>query len=456
MRITMNRQLFLAPARIATDFGAELMEVDKILSNLPEYPAVLSAICSELSDGVAASHGREGLTAEQVVKLSILKRRQALSYRELSNSTCDSLAMMKFLNITGSEGISKSRIHANLTKVSLKTWELLDAAIVRCAQKMGFETGAVVRADTTTTETNIHYPTDASLLTDSVRVLSRVLGEAKRLLGKDVVSFENHTRRAKTKLYLINNTRKQAERYEYYLELIRVCRRSHGYATKSLEHCAAREGGLSSKAAKVHQELLRLVPLVEKVIDQAYRRIVEGEQVPSEEKVVSLFEDHTSIIVKGARDVVFGHKVMIVGGASGLVLHSEVLEGNPADSSLVKDMITNVQERLGVTPEAVALDGCFGSTENRDYCKKAGVKNLTFCKNRSLNIDTLMSDSKHHKLLRNFRAGIEGTISYLKRCFGFARVIDRGLAHFRTALQTGAIAHNLTLLARMSLAASAG
>jgi IS5 family transposase len=312
MRVLLNPQLFLAPAKIATDFSAELVEMDKILSRLPEFSMILKAVCSDLSEGVVLTHGREGLTAEQVVKLSILRKRQGLSYRELSDATRDSLSMMKFLNLGGSEGISKSRIHANLSKVSPETWTLLDAAIVRFAKHEGFESGAIVRGDTTTTETNIHYPTDASLLVDSVRVLSRLLREVKDLLGKGIVSFENHTRRSKAKLYLINNSRKQTERYDCYLELIRVCRKSCGYAATTLEKLATMKDRLPTKAAKVYEELLRYVPLVERVIDQAYRRIVGGESVPSHEKVVSLFEEHTDIIVKGARDVVFGHKVVCV------------------------------------------------------------------------------------------------------------------------------------------------
>ena len=200
------------------------------------------------------------------------------------------------------------------------------------------------------------------------------------------------------------------------------------------------------------QELETYVPRAQQVIDQSYRRIVKGEQVASSDKIVSIFEEHTDIIVKGFRDVVFGHKVMLSAGASGMILSVQTLSANPKDSTLVPDALARHVERFGKAPQACAFDGCFASSDNRDHAKKLGVQNLTFSKNRSLNLDSLLASKELHKPLRNFRAGIEGCISFLKRIFGFSRVLDRSKETFHAVIQMGAFAYNLTLLARMRLA----
>ncbi len=188
------------------------------------------------------------------------------------------------------------------------------------------------------------------------------------------------------------------------------------------------------------------------VVDQAYRRIVRKEAVPSSEKIVSLFESDTDILVKGFRDVAFGHKVMLTTGKSSMITSLSILDGNPKDSTLVHGALTEHVAVFGAPPTAAAFDGCFASRENRDHAKEIGVKELTFSKNGTLDLASLMENPKLHKQLRNFRAGIEGCISFLKRIFGFSRVFDRSSETFKAALQMGAFSCNLTLLVRMRLA----
>ena len=176
-----------------------------------------------------------------------------------------------------------------------------------------------------------------------------------------------------------------------------------------------------------------------------------GEKVPSQEKIVSLFEPHTDILVKGTRDIVFGHKVCLTTGESSLILDARVLDGNPADSTLVQSVITEHKEFFGQAPQQAAFDGCFASEGNRDFAKIQGVAELTFSKNRSMDISSLVSSKRIHKALRNFRAGIEANISLLKRVFGWERIFDKGEHSFAAAIQAGAVAFNLFLLARIHL-----
>jgi len=433
----------------------ELEEIDRLLRCAAGIDGVLKQVLRDVNDGEKRSTGRDGLTADQVLRLGILRKRHGLTHRELSEATFDSQSMRWFLNLECGAGLSKSAIHANLKRVKDSTWEAASVCVLRHAHAEGLEHGEVVRGDTTAVETNVHYPTDASLLNDSVRVLCRLLSEARRLIGDGVV-FTNHRRRAKAKLRLIHNVRGEEKRHPLYLELIRVAKENLTEAVEgvlALKAYTARDELLHIRIDAVRQRLETYVIRVKKVVDQAYRRVVKKENVPASDKIVSIFEEHTDIIVKGVRDTVFGHKVMVTTGVSGMVLTLRVLNGNPTDSTLVSDTLEDLQALYGKAPTAMAFDGCFASVANRDAAKAAGVEDVTFCKNGNMKLSTLVSSTKLNRLLRNFRAGIEGCISFLKRTFGFSRVIDRSLETFNAALHMGAFAYNITLLARMSIAA---
>lgn len=458
MRTLKKLQLFLCPAKVTCDRVEELEEMQRTLDAAPGLNAVLEQIVRDVTgDGdVSKKVGREGVSAEQILKLGLLRKRHGLTYRGLAEATCDSLSMRQFLNLAPGRSLKKSAIQSNLKLVNESTWAAANECLLTLAREEGFERGQLLRGDTTTVETNIHYPTDASLLNDVVRVLCREMSRALAVMGKKELTFIDHTRRAKAKLFKINNLKGEDRRRPYYLELIRVTKKTVRHAEAALpaienfHGCCNLAEVLQLDAAKV--ALKTYIPRAKIVTDQADRRIVKGEQVPSSEKIVSIFEEHTDIIVKGFRDVVFGHKVMLSAGVSGMILSLETLNGNPKDSTLVESAFERHMRLYGVAPSAAAFDGCFASTANRDHAKELGVENITFCKNRSLNLDSLLSSKELHKPLRNLRAGTEGCISFLKRIFGFSRVLDKTLDTFKAVLQMGAFAYNLTLLARMRLA----
>lgn len=457
MRLVEKIQLFLCPAKVTSDQSKELDEIDRILHELPGIDEVYEMVLNEVTHGRRERKtGREGLSAEQIVKLGILRKRHGLDYRGLSHATQDSLSMRKFLNLAPQQCISKSALNSNLKAVSDSTYELLNKKIADFALSKELESGKVLRSDCTTVETNIHYPTDASLLNDTVRVLCRNMDRASKIIGVEA-QYEDRSRRAKAKLFTINNVRGDEKRHPHYLELIRITRETVRYAQGMVPVVANYQSTdlmESLQLQAIQHELETHIPRGLKVVDQAYRRIVKKEEVPVTEKIVSIFEEHTDIIVKGFRDVVFGHKVLLSTGVSGLILDLQILAGNPKDSTLLPGILERHENSTGCAPLAAAFDGCFGSSANRILAKDKGVEDLTFSKNRSLSIDSLMSSPKLHRVLRNFRAGIEGGISFLKRVFGFSRVLDKTLETFKAALHLGALAYNLTQLARMRMAAA--
>jgi IS5 family transposase len=433
--------------------GEELREMSHILDIATGMRAVYEQAAKDLNcQEEGKARGRHGISVERVIKLGILRKRYGMTYRELSDMTEDSLAVRQFLDLRYGEHYSRAAIQSNVKMISEEVWEALSDSLVLYAQEQRYENGKKLRTDTTTVESNIHYPTDSSLLNDCVRVLCREMGRAKEIVTG--VTFTDSRRRAKKKLFLINNTRGDDKRQPLYVELIRVTRRVVKEAEAMLpvlKKFACVDMKQMLMLARCETMLRMYIPRATQVVSQAHRRVVKKEVVPAAEKIVSIFEEHTDIIVKGLRDVVFGHKILLSTGSSSLILGMEVLEGNPKDSTLVPQVIREQQRLFGKAPEMMVFDGCFASRENRDELKSAGVKDLTFCKNLGMSLDSLVSSQTIHKMLGRFRAGIEGSISFLKRIFSFDRVLDKGKKIFHAALHMGIAAYNLTLIARFNI-----
>ena len=177
--------------------------------------------------------------------------------------------------------------------------------------------------------------------------------------------------------------------------------------------------------------------------------MLNGEQVPAADKLVSLFEPHTDIIVKGSRDVQYGHKLNLSTGKTGMILDLVIEDGNPADADRFQPMLDRHIEHYGKAPRQSAADGGYASTANLAYAKAKGVEDAAFHKKRGLNIEDMVKSRWVYRKLRNFRAGIEANISCLKRAYGLGRCTWKGLDHFKAYVWSSAVAYNLALFARL-------
>jgi IS5 family transposase len=453
MRIRSQRQLYFKPKSASYGRNAELTELSKILEKLPEYSEILRRVQNDLNPRAKSNpRGRKGMSAEQVFRSLLLRSRFDYSYRALAESTEDSFSARDFLKISPfSKGFKCKTLQSNIKLLKEETLDFVDEAIKRFAESTGLEDGQTIRTDGFTTESNIHYPTDWSLMNDSIRVLSRILTRAYEDLGVPI-KFTNHYRGSKKKLFKINNSKSPKKRQAWNLELIRLCRNTIRYSKNSLpvlENFQGRRGIAEMlKLEGLISELQEFIPLAEQVLEQAYRRIVRGEKVPADEKLYSIFETHADIIVKGQRDVVFGHKSTITTGKSGLILDVDIHQGNPADSTLVKGVIQNHKNFYGRVPKRAVFDGCYSSNENRNFAELEGVSDVCFSKET----DQESSCSRAvRRALRFFRAGIEATVSMLKRMFGLTRVMDKGFHSFRKAVKAATLSYNLFILSRMTL-----
>jgi IS5 family transposase len=277
------------------------------------------------------------------------------------------------------------------------------------------------------------------------------MSQASEQLDGIEIDYGDHNRRAKRRKYQINNAKKAEDRRKYYRDLIKIIEMVQEYARGALlklqnyESVDVMDGCLADDFMR---EIERILELADKVRAQTIRRVLNDEKVPSEEKVTSIFEPHTDIIEKGARETIFGHKVCVSSGKSGLILDCMVLEGNPSDTSLVKDIITRHQQSYSKPPRQLVFDGGFASTDNVVVAQQCKVDDVVFPKKKGIE---LSCSDKVFKMLTRFRAGIEAGISALKRSYGFSRVLAKGWRAFKTSLLNGVAAFNLTLIARHKL-----
>jgi IS5 family transposase len=316
------------------------------------------------------------------------------------------------------------------------------------------ETGRTVRTDCTVVESNIHEPMDSELLWDCVRVLTRLVGRARKVLGPTQVVFGNRTRRAKRRRKEIFHAKKAEDRQRAYRDLLGVTAEVYrcGLATREILGKKEVLNGLDFWAALtasgIAADLDRFLPLTQRVMDQTQRRVLEGQSVPAGEKIVSIFEEHTDIIRKDNRETLYGHKICLTGGASSMILDCKVLEGNPADSTLAKTMIDRQVEIFSRPPRQVVFDGSFASKANLSALKAAGVEDVAFSKGRGLEISDMVKSSWVFRRLRDFRAGIEGNISFLKRIFGLDRCTWRSWSSFQSYVWGSILSFNLLVFAR--------
>jgi transposase, IS5 family len=251
---------------------------------------------------------------------------------------------------------------------------------------------------------------------------------------------------AKKRWRAIEFTRGRPKRAQLYRELIKITRTTLAY----LRRAAAQLGRAADPLVGLWQLRVRnYEPLIEQIITQTERRVLAGEPVPAAEKVVSLFGPHADIIVKGSRDVDYGHKLNLAAGKSGLILDLVIEAGNPADSERLLPMLERHIALWGAAPRQAAADGGFASRDNLAEAKARGVEDMAFHKKAGLRIEDMVQSHWVYRKLRNFRAGIEAGISCLKRAYRLARCAWRGLDHFKAYVWSAVVAYNLALFARL-------
>ena len=428
------------------EIGCALQAISQWLDG--QRPLV-SLVAGDLRRQGVRETGRRGLPAETVLRCALLKQQRQLSYEELAFHLEDSASFRAFARLPLRWSPKKSVLHQTISALRPQTWEAVNQALLVSAQQEKLESGATVRIDSTVSAALMHPPSDSTLLWDAVRVMTRLLRRAGRLPEAPAMRWRDRRRLAKKRARAIDYSRGKAKKRVLYRELIAAVQATRAELQTVAEGLPETVG---MAAERWRAGVNHYLPLIARIIDQSERRVLKGEAVPAGEKLVSLFEPHADIIVKGGREVQYGHKLNLATGKSGLILDVVVEAGNPADAERFLPMLDRQIARRGAPPRQTAADGGYASRDNLKQAKARGVQDVAFHKKCGIAVADMVKSQWVYRRLRNFRAGIEAGISVFKRAYGGARCIWRGLDHFKAYIWSAVVAHNLVLFARLKLA----
>ena len=302
------------------EIGQELKAMSQWLD---EHRELIGLAAEDLRRHGVKETGREGLPAEAVLRCALLKQHRQLSYEELAFHLEDSASFRAFARLPLSLTPKKSVLQRTVSAIRAETWEAINRVLLVSARQEKVETGKVVRLDSTVAAALMHEPSDSSLLWDAVRVMVRLLQAADALV--DGLAWRNHQRAAKKRARAIEYARDRAKRVLHYRQLIKLTRATLAYVDQAATQIWRAPDPMA--AALWQAEFRPYRPLIERIIGQTERRVFHGEAVPANEKIISLFEPHADIIVKGGREVQYGHKLNLTTGRSGLILDPRIKSG---------------------------------------------------------------------------------------------------------------------------------
>ncbi len=429
-----------------------------IVDFLDDHPALVELVRRDLQRGLKnPAVGRGGISPEQTLRSLLLMRVKNWDYRELRERINDGYTLRGFTLFDSHKVPLHDAFHRAFLRLTPATMQSLNQAVVQAAVQLGLEDGKTLRVDTTVVETNIHYPTDATLLWDVVRTLTRLVEDLHEQLPQGVAGFTDRSKSARRRMQELERmtaAQRPQQQTPTYRELLSIT----GQVLADARRVAANAQRVKKvdvvTAAKIKalcQQIAHYGELADRVIDQTRRRVLEGEQVPSEEKVYSIFEPHTDLIKRGKKlkPVEFGHKIFLAESAQGLITDYQVLTGNPSDQDHVPASLERHKETFGCAPDLYAGDRGFHSPENQQACRTAGVAQecIPQCGGTKSAERAAVERSAAFKQGQRFRAGIEGRISVLFRGRGMKRCRSTGRERFEILVGAAVLANNLMRIA---------
>ena len=418
-------------------------------------PKILDIAHNDFSRTLSKSeYGRRGFTSEQILRSIIVMFVEVQSYRDTVILVENSEYLRNFIKLGDKTMMDFTFLCKANAALSEETWKAINETLSGYAKKEGKITEEKLRLDTTAYETNIHYPTDSSLLWDSYRTLARLMRDASEEMRAQGLTHRFHTKKVrKLALFISRNGDKKDKRVQQKVKSIykKLIERVRGIESVGTMAMNLLSGAMGFAAMAVVAELRRYLPTVERIIGQAESRVIFGQQVPSAEKVYSLFEEHTELIKRGKarKPIEFGHKVLLGETGEKFILHYEVMPKQKADKELIQGSLKAHRKVFGSSPDILAGDkGFYESREQIAHLSKK-IDTVSICKKgRRTEEEDRRESTEGFKVGQRFRAGIEGTISVLKRAFKLGRCFFKGFKNFASSVGCAVFCHNLVMLAR--------
>ncbi len=424
---------------------------------------LLNLVQQELSKRIRKSktRGRPATPADVALRLLLLKHIRDWSYQILVREVRANLVYRDFTHIGGGVVPDDKTIGRIGRQLGPELIQKLHERVVAMAQENKVVTGRKMRVDTTVVETNIHYPTDSSLLGDGVRVLTRLMKKVTAIAGHVGTKLRDRTRSLKLRVMEIARASRskspqgQERMKGQYEKLLAGTGRVVGQAKRFVAEIA---GGIKRSADVLKQaalegmkkELETMLPRVQQVMRQTRARVFAGD-THFAEKLASIFEPGTEIIRRGKANqpTEFGKMVKVQEAESQIIIHYEVYDQRPSDSALLAPAVATHEQRLGQVPELVAADAGFYSARGEKAVYEKGVKKVSV-PNRSTKSEERkkLQKKRWFKNGQKWRTGCEGRISLLKRRHGLDRSLYKGDDGMKRWVGWGVLADNLINLGR--------
>jgi transposase, IS5 family len=422
--------------------------ISQVLDDNPEILAAVHRDLAKLSK--SNPKGRKGdYTSENILRALVVQHLEGLPFRETVIRIGGDQFLQDFLRMRKKAVMDFGFLDKCFLAITPRTWRRVNELLGKYGVTEKLVHPGVIRADTTVVESNIHYPTDASLLWDTWRVASRLLGRAREI-APQTVPHRFHDRKIK-RLYLYvtryapskSPVRQRKVKAEFRTLIERT-----GWIVAIVEEFVAQAAAWGNDdLTALALELKAYLPAMQKVVATSRRAQIDGETVPASDRVFSLFEQHTELVKRGRREkpVEFGHKVLLCQTEEKFITDYEVYEKQEPDCDLTASVIERHKRLFGARPEVLAADKGFCPAEDKFRELAGQVDTLAIPRRMQDYVDKVL---RHWQA---FRAGIEGTISGLKRAFRLIRCFFRGFRSFDAAVGLGVFCHNLIVLADASL-----
>ncbi len=455
-----------SPTRVTLEYFARY---DAISDIIDRHPEIVERVHRDLRKPLrkANRRGPQGqacsFSSDTVLRVCIVKVLENLSFRRTVVRVDDSPRLREFTRIHNAAMMDPSTLCVLANAIRPKTWKAINDLLAKAAVSAGLITGEQLRIDTTAVETNIHWPTDSGLLWDTYRVVARNVQRIRQLYPGLLSDKRLHAKRAKSLHSRISrasrqrNAKAKAERKRLYKRLIRLvagildwlpifCSRVRNEGARS----QITMGDLLAIDACVG-EIERVLPLGRQALDQARRRVLHGELVPNDEKLFSIFEPHTELLKRGRarKEVEFGHMISIQQVEEKFITDYGVFDKKPVEYELVDDAIESHKRLFGTAPDVFAADKGFWESPFKTERLSWEVPLVAIGKKgKRTEEERAHERSLPFRLAQNFRAGVEGSISFLKVILGLWRCMNKGWKNFVSTVGATVFAHNLLILSR--------
>ncbi len=418
---------------------------------LDDNPALLSLSHQDWAELLSTSdEGRNGYTSEQLLRALLVLFLEGKTYRNTVILIDNSEFLQYFVRLGVKSTMDFSFLNRAFSALQAPTLLMMNAVLADYAITAEMISGEKQRMDTTVYETNIHYPTDSSLLWDSFRTLARLIRIVQKELPHLGLDHRFHDKKVKKLVTFIarnassKSKKTQRKVKQAYATLIQRVSWILGVG-RQVEECLVRAG-------YTVEELSHYLPLVAQIVDQADRRVLKGETLSPDEKLYSLFEAHTELIVRGkaGKPIEFGHKILVAQTGEKFIHHYAVMEKRIEDKELLMPAVNAHKKLFGHYPEVLSTDKGFYESMQQIEGLEAKIPVVSIAKKGRRNQAEYERETSDAFIDgQRFRAGSEGSISVLKRAFKLGKCFFKGFKNYAASVGFAVLCHNLVLLTRL-------